>query len=108
VSIAKVVVLVTKNLAKLSLQFSKFSTIFLRFYKFQLFAYTSEDTLLHRGPYKDRKRYNHASGLQKNPQKEIGTRNVALGHGGGVAQPIPAWPAALPAVQGHGDKGMLT
>jgi hypothetical protein len=43
----------------------------------------------------------------KHPRKR-GPCNVALGHGGGTAWPIPARPAALPAVQGCGDEGMLT
>jgi hypothetical protein len=38
----------------------------------------------------------------------MGAHNVALGHGGSAARPISARPAALPAVQGRGDEGMLT
>jgi hypothetical protein len=64
VSITKVVVFFTKNPTKLSLHFSEFSTIFYAFYKFQQFANTIGDTVLRWGPW-----------------KEMGARNVALGHG---------------------------
>jgi hypothetical protein len=50
VSITKVVVLLTRNLEKLSLQFSEFSTIFYRIYKIQQYDYTIEVTLLRQGP----------------------------------------------------------
>jgi hypothetical protein len=46
VSIIKVVVLFTSNLAKLSLHFSKFSKIFRPFYKFPQIGYTIEDVIL--------------------------------------------------------------
>jgi hypothetical protein len=42
------------------------------------------------------------------PSERFGACNVALGHGGGAARPIPARPAVLPAVQGRGEEGMLT
>jgi hypothetical protein len=45
---------------------------------------------------------------RKNPQKETGTHNFALGHGGGAARAIPVRSAALQAVQGRADEGMLT
>jgi hypothetical protein len=38
----------------------------------------------------------------------MGPCNVALGHGGGAARPIPARSAALPAVQVRGEEGELT
>jgi hypothetical protein len=46
VSITKVVVLLTRILEKLSLQFSEFSTIFKRFYKNQQKLFTIRDSLL--------------------------------------------------------------
>jgi hypothetical protein len=53
VSITKVVVLLTAVPTKISLDFSEFSTSFYAFYKIQQIAYTSEDTLLHRSPWKE-------------------------------------------------------
>jgi hypothetical protein len=49
---------------KIEFAFSDVSTIFLRIFKIQQIEYTSEDTLLHRGPYKDLECYNHAPSLQ--------------------------------------------
>jgi hypothetical protein len=46
--------------------------------------------------------------LHLSPCKEKGTSNWVPGHGGGAAQPIAARPAALPAMQGRGEEGMLT
>jgi hypothetical protein len=63
---------------------------------------------LHRDPYKELKYYNHALGLHLRPCKEKGLSNWVPGHGGGAARPILARPAALPAVQGRGEEGMLT
>jgi hypothetical protein len=53
VSITIVVVLFTAVPTKFSLQFYEFSTNFYAFYKIQQIAYTSEDTLLHRSPWKE-------------------------------------------------------
>jgi hypothetical protein len=50
VSITKVVVILTRSLEKLSLKFSKFSTIFWRIDKIQQYDYTIEVTLLRQGP----------------------------------------------------------
>jgi hypothetical protein len=69
---------------------------------------TIEDVLFHRGPYKELRHYNHALSLRKNPRKDLGACNVALGHGGGAARPNPARPAILPAVWGHMEEGKLT
>jgi hypothetical protein len=53
VSITKVVLHFTTVPTKFSLHFSEFSTNFYAFYKIQQIAYTSEDTLLHRNPWKE-------------------------------------------------------
>jgi hypothetical protein len=82
----------------LGLNFSDFYTILYIFYKNQQIDYTIEDVLFHQGPYKELRHYNHALGLWKNPQKDLGACIVALGHGGGAARPNPARSAALPAM----------
>jgi hypothetical protein len=71
-------------------------------------CYTIEDTLLHRGPKKELKRYNHTLALHLRSWEEKGLSNRVPGHGGGATRPIPARPAALPAMQGRGEEGMLT
>jgi hypothetical protein len=90
VSITKVVVFSTTNPTKLSLHFSEFSTYLYAFYKFQQMEYTIEDVTLRWGPW-----------------KEMGARNVALGHGRGRL-PNSGEPAALPARETAGHVRRLT
>jgi hypothetical protein len=91
VSRTKVVVLFTTNPTKLSLHFSKFSTIFYAIYNFQQIGYTIEDAL-----------------LRLDPWKELGPSNWVPRPKGRPARRNPAALAMLPATGGVGVDHMLT
>jgi hypothetical protein len=65
--------------------------IFYAFYKFQQFANTIGDTVVHWRPW-----------------KQMGARNVALGHRGGVAPANAGEPAVLPVGEVAGFDYVLT
>jgi hypothetical protein len=69
VSITKVVVLFTVNLAKLVLQFSEFSTIFYTFYNFLQKVFTIEDPSFNRVPSEGPIRRTREGGSEWEPIK---------------------------------------
>jgi hypothetical protein len=82
----------------LSLHFLDFSRIFYAFSKFQKIDFTIGDSLSQLGPWNFSKPHRHAPSSQESPWKDIEPCNVALGVGAARLRPIPARPAALPAV----------
>jgi hypothetical protein len=87
VSITKVVVLFTMNPTKFVLYFSKFSTIFYVFHKFQQNGYTIEDALLRLGPWKETDSLRYAPGSRKTLWDFSEACNVA--HGAARRRSLP-------------------
>jgi hypothetical protein len=83
----KIVVLLTRNLTKLGLHFSVFSTIFYAFSMLQQnWNYYLRSTL-YQGPWNFSIPYIYALDLQKWPWKDQKCCNVALGHGEAAGSP---------------------
>jgi hypothetical protein len=89
-SITKGVGFFTTNPTKLSLHFSKFSTIFYTIYKILQNSSTIWDSLLPQGPWKGSGSYKYTLTLRVSPQKELRSRNVVLGAAAGAGGEIPA------------------
>jgi hypothetical protein len=78
----KVVVLVILSTTKLSLLFLDFSTMFNRFYKFQLKHIKEERIYLLLAPWKFSKDHREVPGLHKTPRRYWNPYNATLGDWG--------------------------